>query len=61
VESPKITPDIKKARKALGREVTVAFENVAGAIAAQAPELDRAGRIVSLSERTEVLMISCSA
>lgn len=48
------------ARKALEREAAVAFENVADAIAAQAPELDRAGRIVSLSERMEVLMISCS-
>jgi hypothetical protein len=42
---------------ALGREAAVAFENVADDIAAQAPELD-CGRIVSLSERTEVLMIS---
>jgi hypothetical protein len=43
VESPKVTAGIKKARTALEREATVAFENVADAIAALAPELDCAG------------------
>jgi hypothetical protein len=52
-------PGYQKARKALEREAAVAFENVADAIAARAPDMDRAGGIVSLSERTEILMISC--
>jgi hypothetical protein len=54
------SPRHHKARRALEREAAVAFENLAEVIAARAPEVDRAGRIVSLSERTEVLLISCS-
>jgi hypothetical protein len=45
VESPKITLDIKKARKALEREATVAFENAADAIAAHAPNCTAPGRL----------------